>query len=77
MILDGKVVIPKIIDYSCGAGILTEAVEIIKDVLNSVPDIDDIDSNWIEHSIYGIEKDYRLARVSKFHFSCMVLEAEI
>lgn len=66
MILDGKVVIPKIIDYSCGAGhFLTEAVEIIKDVLNSVPDIDDIDSNWIEHSIYGIEKDYRLARVSK------------
>jgi|GEM_PF-1922123 len=66
MILDGKVMIPKIIDYSCGAGhFLTEAVEIIKDVLNSVPDIDDIDSNWIEHSIYGIEKDYRLARVSK------------
>lgn len=66
MLFDGKIIIPKIIDYACGAGhFLTEGVEIIKDVLATVPDTDDVDPNWIEHSIFGIEKDYRLARVSK------------
>ena len=66
MLFDGKIIIPKIIDYACGAGhFLTEGVEIIKDVLSTVPDTDDVDPNWIEHSIFGIEKDYRLARVSK------------
>lgn len=66
MMLEGKISIPKIIDYSCGAGhFLTEAVEIIKDVLNEMPNTDDVDANWVEHSIFGIEKDYRLARVSK------------
>ena len=66
MLLEDKIIIPKIIDYACGAGhFLTEGVEMIKDVLAAVPDTDDVDSNWIEHSIFGIEKDYRLARVSK------------
>lgn len=66
MLLEDKVVIPKIIDYACGAGhFLTEAVEIIKDILEKKSDIEVNDQNWVEHSIFGIEKDYRLARVSK------------
>ena len=41
---------PKIIDYACGSGhFLTEASKILSD----------------SNNIYGIEKDYRLARVSK------------
>jgi len=52
--------LPRVIDYSCGAGhFLTEAVEAI----NSVRP--DGDNTWVERHIYGIEKDYRLARVSK------------
>ena len=51
---------PKIIDYACGAGhFLTEAVEAVNSVIKS-------DNNdWVRDYIYGIEKDYRLARVSK------------
>lgn len=52
--------IPKIIDYACGAGhFLTEAVEAI----NSIRDNNE--NGWVRDSIYGIEKDYRLARVAK------------
>lgn len=66
MTTDDKVIVPKVIDYACGAGhFLTEGVEIIKDCLREIGNPDDIDKNWIEHCIYGIEKDYRLARVSK------------
>jgi len=51
---------PKIIDYACGAGhFLTEGVEVINDFAN------DSNSAWVRDNIYGIEKDYRLARVSK------------
>lgn len=51
---------PKVIDYACGSGhFLTEAVEAI----NAVKSADN--NNWTRDSIYGIEKDYRLARVSK------------
>lgn len=53
-------IFPKILDYSCGAGhFLTEGIDIINDILNSS------DNHWVQNSIYGIEKDYRLARVSK------------
>lgn len=51
---------PKVIDYACGSGhFLTEAVETINAVKN--PDNND----WVRDSIFGIEKDYRLARVSQ------------
>lgn len=51
---------PKIIDYACGAGhFLTEAVEIINNINKTK------NNDWVENTIYGIEKDYRLARVSK------------
>ncbi len=52
--------LPRVIDYACGAGhFLTEAVEAINAIRP------DGDNSWVEKHIYGIEKDYRLARVSK------------
>lgn len=52
--------LPNVIDYACGAGhFLTEAIEAINAVRK------DNDNSWVEKHIYGIEKDYRLARVSK------------
>lgn len=54
-------VYPKIIDYACGAGhFLTEAVEAINAFVES-----DGDNAWVRDHIFGIEKDYRLARVAK------------
>lgn len=51
---------PRIIDYACGAGhFLTEAVEAVNAVSKNK------ENAWVEHHIYGVEKDYRLARVSK------------
>lgn len=52
---------PKVVDYACGAGhFLTEAVEAINAVIES-----DGENSWVRDHIFGIEKDYRLARVSK------------
>ncbi len=52
--------LPRVIDYACGAGhFLTEAVEAINAVRK------DAENSWVEKHIFGIEKDYRLARVSK------------
>lgn len=52
--------LPRVIDYACGAGhFLTEGVEAINSATNQE------DSSWVSNHIYGIEKDYRLARVSK------------
>lgn len=52
---------PKVIDYACGAGhFLTEAVEAINAFVDNGGD-----NSWVRDHIYGIEKDYRLARVSK------------
>lgn len=53
--------IPKVIDYACGSGhFLTEAVESINSRLKT-----DENNAWVEKHIFGIEKDYRLARVAK------------
>lgn len=52
--------LPRVIDYACGAGhFLTEAVEAINAIHPNE------DNSWVESHIYGVEKDYRLARVSK------------
>lgn len=52
---------PKVIDYACGAGhFLTEAIEAINYFVDS-----DENNDWAREHIYGIEKDYRLARVAK------------
>ena len=52
---------PKVIDYACGAGhFLTEAVEAINFFAGNSGN-----NSWVREHIFGIEKDYRLARVSK------------
>lgn len=54
-------VYPKVIDYACGAGhFLTEAVEAINYHAQTTGG-----NAWAKDHIYGIEKDYRLARVAK------------
>ena len=59
-----KYAYPKVIDFACGAGhFLTEAVEAINDYLKRYGFAED--NAWVEKKIFGIEKDYRLARVSK------------
>ncbi len=51
---------PKVIDYACGSGhFLTEGIDLINKVKGNT------NNNWVRENIYGIEKDYRLARVSK------------
>ena len=58
---------PRTIDYACGAGhFLTEGIEAINSFFLNGGKAKRIDDNkWVEHYIYGIEKDYRLARVAK------------
>ena len=58
---DRGTVYPKVIDYACGAGhFLTEAIEAINYFVHS-----DGNNAWARDHIFGIEKDYRLARVAK------------
>lgn len=60
--LDEGTIYPKVIDYACGAGhFLTEAVEAI----NAFAESEEKTNLWVRDHIFGIEKDYRLARVSK------------
>lgn len=62
---EDKITYPKIIDYACGAGhFLTEGVEEINNYLGAAG-IERDNSQWVADKIFGIEKDYRLARVSK------------
>ncbi len=57
---------PKVIDYACGAGhFLTQGVEAINAGVLSLDSTAPVNHAWTEHKIFGIEKDYRLARVSK------------
>lgn len=57
----GGISYPRVIDYACGAGhFLTEAVETINYYAGAGSD-----NEWARDHIYGIEKDYRLARVAK------------
>ena len=58
-------VFPKIIDYACGAGhFLTEGIDYINFFTKNKFNVE-FGNSWIEKSIYGVEKDYRLARVSQ------------
>lgn len=57
---------PKIIDYACGAGhFLTEGFEAVEICANAINSSTKPSNQWVEKKIFGIEKDYRLARVSK------------
>lgn len=63
---EGKIEYPRIIDYACGAGhFLTEGFEAVNDTITHISEDYKINWSWVENSLYGIEKDYRLARVSK------------
>ena len=69
---------PKVIDYACGAGhFLTEGFEAVEVCADSINSSTKTSTQWVEKKIFGIEKDYRLARVLKFLFLCMVQEMEI
>lgn len=58
------VVYPKIIDYACGAGhFLTQGFAEVNAVAKRMGL--SLQEGWERNYIYGIEKDYRLARVSK------------
>ena len=59
--------LPKVIDYACGAGhFLTEGIEAINDMQHKRRNSEKhMDNKWVRDCFYGIEKDYRLARVSK------------
>ena len=62
----GKMYRPRVIDYACGAGhFLTEGVEAVNAFYEAEGGKKSKDNSWVEKFIYGVEKDYRLARVSK------------
>ena len=57
--------LPKIIDYACGAGhFLTQGFEAINHFISRKFDTT-LDSDLVSENLFGVEKDYRLARVSK------------
>lgn len=60
----GEIAYPKVIDYACGAGhFLTEGFQEISKTIEKFHLSKE--KHWEQNCIYGIEKDYRLARVSK------------
>ena len=62
---DNEAVIPQIVDYACGAGhFLSEGFTAVNDCL-ARHGMEEPPAAWEESKLYGIEKDYRLARVSK------------
>lgn len=64
--MDRNNFLPRVIDYACGAGhFLTEGyTRIKKGLAECAPEILESE-NWEEKVLFGVEKDYRLARVSK------------
>lgn len=74
-----KLFLPKVIDFACGSGhFLTEAIEEIADLIKAMDEseIEDEksitelkrykeDMRWANEYIFGLEKDYRLARTSQ------------
>lgn len=71
--------LPRVMDYACGAGhFLTETLDRVQDVVNTLvpaehgPDQATLlttyqqhPMSWAKEYLYGIEKDYRLARTSQ------------
>lgn len=74
-----KLFLPKVIDFACGSGhFLTETIEEIADLIKEIDEseIEDEkslielkrykeDMRWAGEYIFGLEKDYRLARTSQ------------
>ncbi len=69
--------LPRIIDYACGSGhFLTESIEEIQQIVDELHFSEDTNidmilseykksTKWAKDYIFGIEKDYRLARTSQ------------
>lgn len=57
---------PKFIDYACGAGhFLTQGIEAVNAAVERVAPGKSGGNLWAASKVFGVEKDYRLARVSK------------
>lgn len=74
----GEEILPKFLDFACGAGhLVTESIDEIQKIIcnNKLLNLDEDkveviekyknDMNWTEKAIYGIDKDYRLAKTSR------------
>lgn len=60
------IVYPRIIDYACGAGhFLTQGFDSVTQMVKKLSPNKKQDEHWVTEKVYGVEKDYRLARVSK------------
>jgi len=61
--------LPKFLDYACGAGhFLTDMIEKIRELTKEFPELQQFvreNPRWERDFIFGIEKDYRLARTAK------------
>ncbi len=70
--------LPKVLDYACGSGhFLTESIDEIQQVIDSLDETkyyshineyikhNKFKTYWAEEHIFGIEKDYRLARTAQ------------
>ncbi len=59
-------VIPSVMDYACGsAHFLTEIIEEIQEDLAALGLPQAVNTAWTRDHVWGIEKDYRLARTAK------------
>lgn len=59
-------VIPRVMDYACGsAHFLTEIAEEIQEDLAALGRPEAVNTTWTRDTVWGIEKDYRLARTAK------------
>lgn len=59
--------LPRVVDYACGSGhFLTEAIDEIQGIIENLNMSQHRgDTRWARDYIFGIEKDYRLARIAK------------
>ncbi|MBW8050047.1 MAG: N-6 DNA methylase [Cytophagales bacterium] len=69
---EDKRILPQVIDFACGSGhFLTETIEDIQSIIKNIdsdnPQLKEYRENtlWAADFIFGIEKDYRLARTSQ------------
>ncbi|MFM8333588.1 MAG: class I SAM-dependent DNA methyltransferase, partial [Candidatus Methylumidiphilus sp.] len=59
-------VIPRVMDYACGsAHFLTEIIEELHEDLAALDCPEAVNTTWTRDAVWGIEKDYRLARTAK------------
>ena len=58
--------LPRVIDYACGSGhFITEAIGVLQETAKKLALPEGTDTRWTRDYVFGIERDYRLARVAK------------